>query len=64
MHEKLVYRLKYMLGNNGELKFDRYFAELGLGVNDILMLRHIYVNILWLGKENNISETDFILGGK
>ena len=45
MYEKGVYRLKHILENNGELKSDRYFAELGLEVNDISMLRHIYPNI-------------------
>ena len=70
MHEKGVYRLKHILGNNGELKSDRYFAELGLGVNDISVLRHIYANIPLVWKrnireeENNFSETDFSLGGE
>ena len=69
MHEKGVYRLKHILENNGELKCDRYFVNLGMGVNDISVLRHIYEKIPLAWKRNvreeesNISETDFILGG-
>ena len=45
MHEKGVYKLKHILGNNGKLKSDRYFARLGLEMNDIAKLKHIYANV-------------------
>ena len=69
LHEKGVYKLKHILGNDGKLKSDRYFAELGLETTDIDRLKHFYecIPLGWKRnfrkEENNNSETDFILGG-
>ena len=68
LHDKGVYKLKHILENDGKLKCDRHFVDLGLEVNDIERLKHFYacLPVYWKNdirmEEKNNSGTDFTLG--
>ena len=70
LYDKGVYKLKHILENDGKLKFDRHFVDLGLEVNDIERLKHFYacLPVCWKiytrMEEKNNSGTDFTLREK
>ena len=68
LHKKGVYRLKHIVDNDGQLKTDIYFLNLGLNPRELAVIQKIYNHLHWswkrfmLKEDRGVKETNFIIG--